>query len=584
MCGIAGIIKTNNRVNDTIIYKMLNAIEHRGPDGKDVYINNNVGFGHVLLKIQDVTNLSKQPYIYKNWVLTYNGEIYNYKELRNILIKNNYKFKTDGDTEVLIKLIDFFGIKKSINKLEGSFAFAAYNIKSKKTYLVRDRFGIKPLYYYKDLNKIIFCSEIKGILQDNTVQRKVNFDKILESFNTRLWLSRETTFFQNIYCLKPGTYMVISNNNNINIKVETYYHLKFTNKYKDINSVLYDFGRELKNSVESKLISKVPVAAFLSGGLDSSIVCKLMQDKMKKPLSTYTIHYDFDNDLDLNHANVIAKQEKFNKHNVLIKENMYSIENIDKVTYGVEELLIDKVYIPMYFNYKSAKNDGYTVVVSGQGSDEVWLGYIFTYKIFEYINEKYNNGYLLNDYYLKNMIFSDKLKKTYFNEAKKVMKKYLENNLEKNDKDEINSYGDLSLKTILHDLLIQEDKIAMMNSVESRVPFVDNHRIVEIAYNTASNLKLYDGREKYIVRKYSKNKIDDSIINRKKFPFPEPPKIYNEQITNLCRKNWKEIKKSRILNKILQKGQMDNVNNFTELEQWWIIICWRFENIFKMEV
>jgi asparagine synthase (glutamine-hydrolysing) len=216
MCGIAGIYKYDNcKVKKSEIIGMLSKIKHRGPDGQNIFIYNNVGLGHVLLKIQDTTNNSLQPYFFKNLVLIYNGEIYNYVDLRKELILKNYDFITDGDTEVLIKLIDCYGLKKALSKINGCFAFSLYNKKTKHMYLVRDRFGIKPLYYYFDKKRIIFCSEIKGILQCKNIPKKFNIDKVLETFNCRLWLDQKSTLFKKIYCLMPGTYIEISNNRQI---------------------------------------------------------------------------------------------------------------------------------------------------------------------------------------------------------------------------------------------------------------------------------------------------------------------------------------------------------------------------------
>lgn len=305
---------------------------------------------------------------------------------------------------------------------------------------------------------------------------------------------------------------------------------------------------------------------------------------MKSDLNTYTIKYDNDKNIDLNYAEEISRTENFKQHNILISEEMYSLENIDKVTYTVEEILIDKVYIPMYFNYKAAKDDGYTVVISGQGSDEVWLGYIFVWKIFQYLDKNINNKTLIEDYYRKNMLFKDKLNKEFEGIINKTMEDYLNKNLILNKNDLLNSYADLSVKTILHDLLVQEDKIAMAHSIESRVPFVDNHNIVELAYKANSSIKTYDGREKYVVRKFADNKINKEIVNREKYPFPEPPQIYNERITKLCEENWEEIKKSKILNKVINKEHLKSVNNFTSIEQWWLLTYWRFELVFQMEV
>lgn len=583
MCGIVGKVNLNNKIveNDEI-QKMIDVIRHRGPDGNGIYINENIGFGHVLLKIQDLSNCSVQPYKYDNLVMAFNGEIYNYKELKIELENKGYTFDTNGDTEVLIKYIHCFGIDETLKNIEGCYAICLLDNNNKDVYIIRDRFGIKPLYYTRNNEKLIFASEIKSIIQDESVERKFDIETVLISLNCKLWMDPKKTLFQNIYMLEPGNYIKI--NSNYKIEVKKYYELKFKDEYKDPKKLVEDFSKEFTKSVKKKLISKVPVAAFLSGGLDSSLVCKILNDSMKQKLNTYTIHYDFDNDLDLNYANQLKREEGFEQHNILITEKMYNIENIDKVTYSVEEILIDKVYIPMYFNYKAAKDDGYTVVVSGQGSDEVWLGYVFTWKIFQYINQNIDKATLINDYYIKNMVFKESINKKLKKSIVKTLERYLDSNLDLNRDDIINSYADMSMKTILHDLLMQEDKIAMANSIESRVPFIDNHHIVELAYNASSNIKLYDGREKYIVRSFAKGKINNEIIEREKYPFPEPPSAYNNRIKQLCIENWEKIKKSKIINIIIDADKLDDVDNFTPTEQWTMLVYWRFEQVFEMSV
>lgn len=583
MCGIVGKINlSNKKVKKEEIQKMINVLRHRGPDGEKIYLRDNLGFGHVLLKIQDLSNDSIQPYEYDNLVITYNGEIYNYFDLKSELIEHGYVFHTNGDTEVLIKYIHCYGLEETLKKIEGCYAIGLYNKTTKEKYLIRDRFGIKPLYYYLDAEKLIFASEIKSIIEDSTIERKFDLETITISLNCKLWMDPEKTLFKNILMLKPGTYLKINSDNKVSMK--EYYRLMFSNKYSTPDRLIQDFSKEFVESVKKKQISKVPIAAFLSGGLDSSLVCKILNDNMMGKLNTYTIHYDYDKDLDLNHATKLVEEENFKQHNILITEDMYNLENIDKVIYYVEEILIDKVYISMFFNYKAAKNDGYTVVVSGQGSDEVWLGYIFVWKIFKYLDKNINYGTLINDYYINNMILKNKISNDIKGILNNVMLEYLHRNLNLNKDDLLNSYADLSLKTILHDLLMQEDKIAMASSVESRVPFVDDHRIVELAYKSSSKVKLYDNREKYIVRMFAQGKINKDIIEREKYPFPEPPAIYNEKIKKLCCENWSDIIKSKIISKIVDNQKLKNINNFNDIELWTILVYWRFEKVFNMEV
>lgn len=585
MCGIVGKYNFNqDKVKVSDIENMLNTIIHRGPDNGDLWVKKNVGLGHRLLKIQDLSEDSFQPFQYENFVMTYNGEIYNFKELKKELEKEKIVFKTIGDTEVLIKCFKHWGVDTTLKKIEGCYAIGLYDNDTEKLYLIRDRFGIKPLHYYKDENKLLFASEIKAILSNKKIKREYNDENVIVSLACRLWMHPKWTMFKDIYNVEPGHYLEICDDN---IKDIEYYKIDYENKIKDEKEAIDKFGIEFKNSVKKKLISKVPIAAFLSGGIDSSLLCKTVKDLNINQLNTYTICYENDNDLDLIHAKELAKKEDFNQHNILITDDYYTIENIDKVIYAVEEILIDKVYLPVYYNYKSAKEDGFTVVLNGQGSDEVWLGYIFNWNIFNFTNENDNIEKLINDYYLPNIIFKGKFNKEIENRIKNTLKIYLKDTLEKyeknNNDDKLNDYSIMSINTILHDLLLQEDKLAMAHSVESRVPFVDNHRLVELSMSMSGNLKIKDGREKYILREYGKDLLPESIIKRRKYAFPEPPNVYDEKLRKLCENNWDKIKNCKIVKHIIDTEYLDNIDLFTDRELWWLLVYWRFENVFKME-
>lgn len=214
-------------------------------------------------------------------------------------------------------------------------------------------------------------------------------------------------------------------------------------------------------------------------------------------------------------------------------------------------------------------------------------GYIFNWGIFNYTKDTDNIEELIKEYYFPNIIFKDKLKPSIINKMIKTLTKYLQDTLqqfskEKND-DKLNDYSIMAIRTILHDLLLQEDKLAMAHSVESRVPFVDNHRIVELSMNIEGKLKIKDGREKYILREYGKNLLPDSIIKRKKYAFPEPPDIYDYRLREICNDNWKEISNCKIIKKIIEPKYLKNNKSFTDRELWWLLVYWRFENVFRME-
>lgn len=584
MCGIVGKYKFKGNIESQDIKNMLNSITHRGPDYGDIWLKDNIGLGHRLLKIQDLSQKSFQPYKYGKYVMSYNGEIYNYQIIREQLEKENIFFESSGDTEVLIKCFEKYGVNRTLNMIEGCFAIALYDTVNDILYLIRDRVGIKPLHYYINNEGIIFSSEIKAILQNKEVRKNYNLENIIISLACRLWMHPKWTMFNNIFNVEPGTYLKIEKDK---VKEIKYYDLKYTNELNDEKIAIQEFGNEFEKTIKSKLISKVPIAAFLSGGIDSSLVCKIAQDKMKNRLNTYTICYEKDDDQDLIHAKELAEKENFKQHNILIKQEDYTIKNIDEVIYAVEEILIDKVYLPVYFNYREAKKDGFTIVLNGQGSDEVWLGYIFNWNIFNYTKETDDVEKLIESYYMPNMIFKGKFKKDFNENIKNTLKKYLKDTLEKYSKsendDKLNDYSIMSIKTILHDLLLQEDKLAMAHSVESRVPFVDDHKLIELSMKMPSKLKIKDGREKYILRKFGEDKLPESIIKRRKYAFPEPPDIYDSKIKKICIENWNSISKCKILNRIIDNKYWENIDNFSNRELWWLLVYWRFESVFKME-
>ena len=584
MCGIVGKYKFKGNIESQDIKNMLNSITHRGPDYGDIWLKDNIGLGHRLLKIQDLSQKSFQPYKYGKYVMSYNGEIYNYQIIREQLEKENIFFESSGDTEVLIKCFEKYGVNRTLNMIEGCFAIALYDTVNDILYLIRDRVGIKPLHYYINNEGIIFASEIKAILQNKEVRKNYNLENIIISLACRLWMHPKWTMFNNIFNVEPGTYLKIEKDK---VKEIKYYDLKYTNELNDEKIAIQEFGNEFEKTIKSKLISKVPIAAFLSGGIDSSLVCKIAQDKMKNRLNTYTICYEKDDDQDLIHAKELAEKENFKQHNILIKQEDYTIKNIDEVIYAVEEILIDKVYLPVYFNYREAKKDGFTIVLNGQGSDEVWLGYIFNWNIFNYTKETDDVEKLIESYYMPNMIFKGKFKKDFNENIKNTLKKYLKDTLEKYSKsendDKLNDYSIMSIKTILHDLLLQEDKLAMAHSVESRVPFVDDHKLIELSMKMPSKLKIKDGREKYILRKFGEDKLPESIIKRRKYAFPEPPDIYDSKIKKICIENWNSISKCKILNRIIDNKYWENIDNFSNRELWWLLVYWRFESVFKME-
>lgn len=582
MCGITGIYKFDkSEISKKIIFDMNETLSHRGPDGGSIWIDKRIGLGHKLLKIQDLSDDSIQPFSYKNLVLTFNGEIYNFQELSDELKKNGYVFETSSDTEVVIKAFDFWGVN-CIHNFFGSFAFAVYNKETEDLYLIRDRYGIKPLYYFESKQKeISFASEIKAILKNPEVKTGFNYDMLGVALSCNLWLSPNSSYFNHIKLLEAGTYLKC---NKSGVEKNNYYSIKNLPNNKFEKEVIEEFKILINNSVKDKLISQVPVAAFLSGGIDSSLVCKLAKQNYKEILSTYTIHYTLKED-DYLFAKKMIEEEKFKGHNIWVSPSDYSIENIDKVIYHMEEVPVDKVYIPMYLNYGAAKKDKFKVILSGQGSDEPWMGYIFTWDIFKQLGDKFSLKFLTDSFYCgENMILISKLKPDFLQKAKKAVGLHLKDNLFKSSsEDQLNDYSVFATKTIMHNLLLQEDKLGMSHSIECRVPFVDDHRIMELALSTPSSIKIKDGREKYVIREASRDSLPREIVDRSKNPFSEPHgRLYEEFINSICLSNWAYISESKILNNILKDGSMKKMDDFSSIELWWLLCIWRFEKIFNI--
>lgn len=587
MCGIAGIYnKTDCVVDRGEINEMLEAIHHRGPDNQGFYLDYDVALGHRLLKIQDLSKLAFQPILGENYVMVYNGEIYNYRELRLKLKQMNISIKSTGDTEVLLQCFETWGVDKTLELVDGCYAIALFEKKNRDLYLIRDRVGIKPLYYYIDKNRIIFCSEIKGILRNNEIIPRINIDTVLLSFVCKLWMPHEETMFKGIKMIEQGTYLKV--NCEGNVSKTRYYEYKFDIK-KDV--FLEENIEQVKNllieSVEKKLLAEVPVAAFLSGGIDSSLICKIANDISVRPLHVYTVWYGDCKDPDYMCSKELAEKEGLIYHNTIIKSEDYSLKELDKVIYCVEELLIDKVYLSDYYNYKRAKQDGFTVVLNGQGADECWLGYLDNWHIYDYIDVSDSEivSKLISSYYMKNYLFEGKLKKEHVKHLKYCLEKYLYNNLMCYENEDMTSKMQiLSLRTILHDLLMQEDKLAMAHSIESRVPYVDSNDMMKISLSIDGKTKVYDGREKYILRALGKQILPETIITRKKMPFQEPPKNYNSIIVQSFDECIQAIQESKIVRYLFDKYWIQNIQLMNEYEKWWILNLWRFEKIFETEV
>ncbi|KKP24464.1 MAG: Asparagine synthetase [candidate division TM6 bacterium GW2011_GWF2_28_16] len=570
MCGIAGFINLNNKnfeIDKNLLFKMQEKIRHRGPDDAGIWLSSQrgVGLAHVRLSIVDLSLLGHQPMIDKEnkVIVSFNGEIYNYKNLKIELESLGYKFYSQCDTESILYAYKEWGID-FVNKLDGDFAIALFDILNNKFYLMRDKVGVKPVYYGLQNNILSFASEIKALFALPWVKKEINNNSVYD-YLTFMVTPAPDSIYKNIFKLEAGSYLYLDSNKNIEIK--KYYNLleninlnNIKNNYNNENFVLENIDNLLNNSISKRMMSDTPVGAFLSGGLDSSLNVALMS-KFNSKIKTFTVGFENTQELEeLKYARQVAKLFNTEHHEIIITEKD-AFEFFESMVYQLDEPLADPVCIPFYFVSKLARENNIKVVQVGEGADELFFGYkiYLDYKQFydlfwensvkfipdiikKYINifgKKFinNSNYLEILYnwannrnlfwsgaiafneYQKNIIFNNKNLDS-FNIIKNKLKNLSDN---KNfNKDFANNITYLELTLRLPELLLMRaDKMSMLNGVEARVPYLDS-KLIEFMLNVPVSLKVKNNVTKYLLKKVAQRYLPDNIIYRKKVGFASP--------------------------------------------------------------
>ncbi|MTI29644.1 asparagine synthase (glutamine-hydrolyzing), partial [Xanthovirga aplysinae] len=579
MCGITGVINISNfsQISQDTIRLMTDVISHRGPDGKGTYIDENVAFGHRRLSIIDLSEAGKQPMfdVEGNYGIVFNGEVYNFQEIKENLQSKGYKFQSNTDTEVILNAYKEFGID-CVHQFIGMFAFAIYERKTGKVTIVRDRLGIKPLYYTRHAGKVIFGSEIKSILQFPGLSVTYNYNGISSYLSYRYPIGNQT-LFDDIFSLKPGYYLEIQEGK---VNEKQYYELPIIREEdKEDKGQDYYISRikELLNSaVNYRMISDVPVGAYLSGGLDSSIVVALMAKNSKMPIKTFTIGFEEEGFNEFEYARMVSEMYKTEHHEFKLTASDYMKTMHQLIKFKDAPLGVANE--PALHIMSRELRKYITVVLSGEGSDEIFGGYgrIFRspldherLKLLEE-NKELSNESLYNeikanmtskygdlkfssemDHFLhlyQYVKWEDKkefLSKDFIEalDGDRYSNEVFEQEFEKLDG--LNSYDKymwIFEKLHIVGLLQRVDMTTMATSVEARVPFVD-HRLVEFAlsipvkyklkwksmlheiigskYNSDQISEVYDD-PKFILKKAFEDELPYDVVWRKKMGFPVP--------------------------------------------------------------
>ncbi|MBP9999498.1 MAG: asparagine synthase (glutamine-hydrolyzing) [Proteobacteria bacterium] len=547
MCGIIGVFKQKEFISEKDVENAtnaLNTIKHRGPDCQILYSDDSVIMGHAKLSILDFSDKSNQPIETDKSVVILNGEIYNYKALIR-----DFGLDTDLlDAGVISRLYDKFGID-FIKYIEGDFAIGIYDKKSVKTYLIRDRLGVKQIVYRLLNNSLYFASEVKALF-DFGVVTEPNINKIFNDLYMWFWDDKKETYFKDVYHVNPGTYIEISKNN---ISEHVYWNLKQSYDKKYTTEEIKD---RLVHSTLTRLQGSAKYATLLSGGLDSSLLTSIVAKNTKSDIFAMTIQYDdSENNIDFDFAKTVVDKYPNIKHNkVLVSKKDISVPLLKKLTYHMEEVIWDKVYFSMFSNYKFASENGFRIVINGQGSDEVWLGYYYDFPFYslkniepEYLTKHFSEQYLKDlSIYNKFYANTDYLLE---NAARCLNNFYTVFN----NKDHLNSMAYWATKTYLQSNLMQEDRMSMANSVECRVPFTD-HKFVEMAFALSGQEKIVNNIEKSPIKDIAVEYVPDGIIKRRKQAFVNPSDKYDLLAVQYLQEHIDEISSSEYMNKLFDKS------------------------------
>ena len=623
MCGIIGALNVGD---ESLLHKMCENIVHRGPDEEGIFKEENIGLGIRRLSIIDIDG-GKQPISNEThdiWTV-FNGEIYNYKEIQSELIKKGHKFQTNSDTETIVHAYEEYGLD-FVKVLRGMFAIAIWDYKQNKIILIRDRIGIKPLYYWIKENKLLFSSELKALLECDEIKLSINKNAV-NDYLSFLYVPAPQTIFHDIYKLLPGEILIFEQNGIHTL--QRYWDIEFSNHHDTEEKYTKRLRELLEESIQLRMVSDVPVGVLLSSGLDSSIVATLAAKKSPYEINTYTVGFESDDDKsydELKESREFAEQLGTN-HNEIIVDSQDALKQLDNVVWQLDEPFSNPTttlnYIISEFASKTSK-----VVLSGVGGDEMFGGYpkykamkifddfskvpnfiikdlnMLVQKLPDSSGENMVKAKRFFDSWKKNQIdqyisfvtyFSDKEKEKimgkadmpYENEIKKMFKKAEEQGAQ----DFFKKMFYVECKSYLpNNILEYTDKTSMAVSLETREPLLD-HKIVEFSANIPFNLKIKNGTTKYVLKQAVKDIIPKEVLNRKKRGFTPP-------LINWLNKNIRELESKYIVKdeikrrKIIEYDEIEKIfSKFKEGEKQnymkvWSIICleaW-FKEMEKREI
>lgn len=596
MCGIAGIFNLDgSKIDQANAIEIRDKMSHRGPDGKGAYFEDNLALLHRRLAILDPSESGAQPMHSSDskWVIVFNGCIYNFKELREELEQKGINFKSNSDTEVIVEGLSFYG-PDFFQRFNGMFAIAAWNKQTKELILSRDRYGIKPLYFWFDSKKIVFASEIKAIIAHNSYEMDVDLDALNEYFTFQNLFSYNT-LFKGVSMLPPANTLIINKETKKIIHNSWWdYDFKESSNGKSFKQTTKELRDLFEKAVNRQLVSDVPVGSYLSGGMDSGSITAIASKKIER-LSTFTCGFDM-NEVSGRESNFDERRDAELMANYFKTEQFEQVMNagdirwsLPRLVYHLEDLRVGMSYPNFYISRLASKF--VKVCLQGTGGDELFGGYPWRYyKVFDSISQKdfFNQYYdfwqrLVPDDKKEELFTEQVLKKIDITAPRSVFERvFTFNDNLKYDKpqEHINNSMYFEIKTFLSSLFLVGDKLSMAHGLEERFPFMDNDlvdfaMIIPVEFKlgnlekeikkldenlTAKKSKAYqeysDGKN--ILRKAMKDYIPKKIIERKKQGFSAPDESwYRGENANYV----KEILSSEetVFTKYIEKDFIDRI-------------------------
>ena len=584
MCGIAGIVQNDmdRPVPCGVINLMCEVMRHRGPDEEGYFVNKNVALGMRRLKVIDLSTGSQPVFNEDRTIVTvFNGEIYNFRRLKSLLQCKGHSFSTESDTEVIVHLYEEYG-EDFLRHLNGMFAIALWDDRRKTLLLARDRLGEKPLHYAVTDEGIIFSSEIKSILSAG-IDREIDYEALYHYFSF-ICVPAPLTIFKNVKKLHPGHYLKYRDGKT---EIRKYWELKYE---PDFSRSEEEFSAELRalmsRSIRDRLISDVPLGAFLSGGIDSTVVVGLMSEAMDRPVKTFSIGFKEDKYNELEYARIAAKRFKTEHHEFVVEAR--SVDLLEELVWHFDEPFAGPSAVPTYIVSKLARQF-VTVVLTGDGGDEIFGGYdsyrerlkrkklsLLPSPVKEFISRRAGSlpGHFKGKGFLESLAVDEA--RLHFAGRGEQWKRDLfsgdfygnlrspdsfdlaRGHLLNDSAEYLSRFMYLDTKFYLPDnVLVKVDRMSMANSLETRALFLD-HEIVEFAARIPAGLKLNKNASKYILKKSAGDLIPPEIMNRNKWGFALPVDVwFRGELKGIIGEAVERSKKGGIFNHDYLKARLD---------------------------